>query len=127
MNASTSPLPVILAGLPLAALYSFLLINLRQRFGGVGIVVGAGVAVLVVVGFVAPQALRAQADHPFLVVALIAILVVALFATPALVLWHIGRANPPSVGKQVLYGVLGFYGGMLVAAVVFTFFGGRTV
>ncbi len=130
MNASTSLLPAILGGLPLAALYSLLLITLRQRFGGTGIVVGAGVAVLAMVGFVAPQAFRAEHDHPFLVVAFVVILFVALFATPAFLLWRIGRANPPTVGKQVLYGVLGFYGGMLLgafAAVALIFVRGRAV
>lgn len=127
MSASFSLVSVILAGLPFAVLYSFLLITLRQRFGGIGIVVGAGVAVLAMVGFVAPQAFQAERDRPFLVVAFVVILFVALFATPAIVLWQIGHANPPSVGKQLVYGVLSFLGGMLFAAIVLFFFGARAV
>lgn len=49
-----------------------------------------------------------------LVVAFVAILFLALFATPAFILWRAGRTNPPPVSKQVLYGVVGFYGGLLL-------------
>ena len=46
MNATPSVVPILLGGLPLAVLYSVLLVNVRQRFGGIGIVVSAVVAVL---------------------------------------------------------------------------------
>ena len=116
MNSTAPLLPALLGGLPLAVLYSLLLITLRSRFGGIGLLVGAVVPVLALSGFVAPQAFHAEQDHPLFVSAFVVILFVAVFGIPAVVLWR-ARSTQPSLAKQVLYGVLGFYGGILVGVV----------